>query len=183
MPRRKKAQSRISKAESLVSENPLGGPYQFEGFPEGDAQAVASRTMFGDAPGILSGKWVGVGRSGSNAHGTWGGLSIWDGSQWVLKGYTLEPRPNAGKGPIPIGKYTFTRWMSPKLGKTLRLYNVPGFTDVLVHVGNTQGDTVGCILAAYRVDNRSNPTRLIDSRPCVDWLYDTQDAGTIWVAS
>lgn len=183
MAKRTRAHARTSKSASVVRENPLGGPHEFEGFPDDDAQAVATRSMFGEAPRLLSGKWVGVGRAGSNAYGTWGRLLIWNGNQWVLRGYTLEPRPNIGKGPIPIGKYSFTRWMSPKLASTLRLYNVPGFSDILVHLGNTQGDTVGCILAANQVDNHANPTRLIESRACVDWLYDTQETGTMWIAS
>lgn len=168
-----------------VSENPLGGPYQFEGFPtEEKTIEQATQNMLGTPPpNAATGQWVGVGRFGENAHGTWGVLSIWDGQKWVTKGYTLEPRGSVGKGPIPIGKYSFNRWMSASLKKTLRLYNVPNFTDILIHVGNTQGDTAGCILAGYRVDNRTTPTRLIDSRSCVDWLYDTQNSGTVWVAS
>lgn len=175
--------SQTSEATDMLSENPIGGPYEFEGYPDEEFQALASEHMFAAPPESLAGNLVGVGRAGSNAHGTWGWLSTWNGKTWDSRGRTLEPRPGAGKGPIPIGRYSFTRWMSPKLGKTLRLYNVPGFSDILIHVGNTQGDTVGCILAGRQVDNSSKPTRLVDSRRIVDWLYDNYPSGTIWVAS
>jgi hypothetical protein len=71
--------------------------------------------------------------------------------------------------------------MSPSLGKTLRLHNVPGFTDILIHVGNTQADTKGCVLAAKNVDRLQDPTRLVNSRVLTDWLYDTQPAGLVLV--
>jgi len=61
--------------------------------------------------------------------------------------------------------------------------NVPGFTDILIHVGNTQSDTQGCILAAKNVDRLQDPTRLVNSRALTDWLYDTQTEGTVFVRS
>jgi hypothetical protein len=171
---------------TTASENPLGRPHEFEGFLSETRDSGSDfdlvQRMLG-VPAMTTANWLGVGRAGQNAYGTWGYLNIWDGSKWIVKGWTLEPRSNVGKGPIPIGDYSFDRWVSSHLGKTLRLYNVPGFTDILIHVGNTQGDTAGCILAAYSVDNASAPTRLVTSRPCVDWLYDTYPSGMVRVAS
>lgn len=62
-----------------------------------------------------------------------------------------------GKTAIPTGRYRVsldtvsqkfkTRvWALPYGGKLPRLLNVKGFDGVLIHVGNTPEDTLGCIL-------------------------------------
>jgi len=181
MTKAKKQKTASAKVHTLVSENPLGRPYEFEGFPDKKTTSYLLDAMFREPRDASCA--LGVGRHGGNPYGTWGYMNIWQNNGYVVKGYTLEPRANVGKGPIPIGKYYFNRWMSPHLGKTLRLYNVPGFTDVLIHVGNTQTDTQGCILAAYSVDNTTTPTRLVNSRPFVDWLYDNYASGHVWIVS
>jgi hypothetical protein len=172
----------MADAKTFENENPLGRPFEFEGFakPE-DTLKEIQESLSVQALGGQSG--VGVVREGENAHGTWGYIFTWDGSKWVHQGYTLEPRSSVGKGPIPLGDYRFNRWMSPNLGKTLRLHNVPGFTDILIHVGNTQADTKGCILAAKNVDRLKDPTRLVNSRVLTDWLYDNQPEGLVLVKS
>lgn len=81
--------------------------------------------------------------------------------------HTLEPCTRAkdapkvpGKTAIPEGFYpvnletisprfsNFRRypWARPCNGKLPRLCNVPGFSGVLIHVGNIPEDTEGCIL-------------------------------------
>lgn len=48
---------------------------------------------------------------------------------------------------IPIGTYEVIVNKSPKFGRILpRLLNVPGFDGILIHRGNTNKDTAGCIL-------------------------------------
>lgn len=52
-----------------------------------------------------------------------------------------------GKTAIPFGRYEIKRTYSPKFKKTLpELLNVPGFTGIRVHPGNTIEDTLGCLL-------------------------------------
>ena len=53
----------------------------------------------------------------------------------------------AGKTAIPAGKYHVKKTMSPRF-KTLlpEILNVPGFTGVRIHSGNTAKDTDGCLL-------------------------------------
>lgn len=51
------------------------------------------------------------------------------------------------KTAIPSGTYELIVNMSPKFKRRLpRLLNVPGFDGILIHRGNTDKDTSGCIL-------------------------------------
>lgn len=62
-----------------------------------------------------------------------------------------------GKTAIPYGTYKINMdtvspkfkdraWAKPYGGKLPRLLNVPNYEGVLIHVGNTAEDTLGCIL-------------------------------------
>lgn len=53
-----------------------------------------------------------------------------------------------GKTAIPRGLYRLTVDFSPHFGKQLPLVNdVPGFSGIRIHGGNTAEDSLGCILA------------------------------------
>jgi RHS repeat-associated protein len=64
-------------------------------------------------------------------------------------GYTLE-LPDRGNqqyiSRIPEGTYFAELYESAKLGRTMRLRDVPFRTDILMHTGNYPKDTEGCIL-------------------------------------
>ena len=52
-----------------------------------------------------------------------------------------------GKTAIPAGKYKVKKTMSPRFKKILpEILNVPGFSGVRIHAGNTAADTDGCLL-------------------------------------
>ena len=52
-----------------------------------------------------------------------------------------------GKSSIPFGTYQIVLNTSPRFKRVLpRLLNVPHFTGILIHRGNTVKDTDGCIL-------------------------------------
>lgn len=66
-------------------------------------------------------------------------------------------RKIAGETAIPAGtyhvamdivstKFRYKSWAQPYKGKLPRLLSVPAFSGVLIHPGNTQADTEGCIL-------------------------------------
>lgn len=83
----------------------------------------------------------------SDANRTHGDLSV-DG-EWEC--YTLEDvvRPDKIKGrtAIPEGTYSVTMEHSPRFGPdTLTVNDVPNFTGVRIHAGNTEHDTEGCPL-------------------------------------
>jgi len=55
------------------------------------------------------------------------------------------------KTAIPYGTYQVVWTNSPSRGvDTLRLINVPGYQGILVHSGNTEEDTDGCLLPGMR---------------------------------
>ena len=91
------------------------------------------------------------------------------------KGYvcqTLEDpvRPTgvkiANETAIPSGTYPVTITMSKKFGKLLPLIsNVPNFSGIRIHAGNTTADTSGCILVAT---SRGKHDDIVDSRTAMD---------------
>ena len=53
---------------------------------------------------------------------------------------------------IPYGTYKLVFENSSKFGiDTLTLLDVPGFSKIRIHAGNTQDDTEGCIIVGYKV--------------------------------
>ena len=83
--------------------------------------------------------------------GTFGSLFV-DG-RWFC--FTLEDIMRDVKIPnetaIPMGTYAVALSPSERFHRLLpRLLNVPNFTGILIHGGNTTADTSGCILVGKR---------------------------------
>ena len=83
--------------------------------------------------------------------------------------HTLEPRWRdlgkeqkvAGQTAIPEGTYEICLEVSARFKRLMPyLMNVPGFTGILIHCGNTVADTEGCILVGKRcTDNALKMSR------------------------
>lgn len=55
-----------------------------------------------------------------------------------------------GETAIPAGKYKADKYFSKKFGyNVLRLFDVPFFEGIYVHKGNTEKDSLGCIIVGY----------------------------------
>lgn len=56
---------------------------------------------------------------------------------------------------IPVGKYKVTLENSPRFGiDTLTVNNVPGYSGIRMHPGNTEGDTDGCLILGYKITDQ-----------------------------
>lgn len=68
---------------------------------------------------------------------------------------------------IPQGKYRLVLQNSPKFGPdTITLRNVPGFTEIRIHSGNTEHQTEGCIIVGHRL-NDDGTIKFGTTRPAV----------------
>jgi hypothetical protein len=88
----------------------------------------------------------------------------------VLQCYTLEDQPNPakvyGETRIPAGKYEIKlrtvgtihedyKKRVPEMHKgTLWLQDVPGFEFILIHIGNDDSDTLGCLLVGNKLSKK-----------------------------
>ena len=78
---------------------------------------------------------------------TIGQLPLSDGTVlWTLEDKVQTPKVY-GQTAIPFGRYKIEMTFSRRFGRTLPLLlDVPGFSGVRIHSGNTIHDTEGCIL-------------------------------------
>lgn len=107
-------------------------------------------------------------REPSTDHATPGRLSV-DGR---FVAFTLEDIVRAGpkiihETAIPAGRYRVKLTRSARFGRILpEVLDVPGFSGIRIHPGNTDLDTSGCILVGfYRTKNQ-----ILDSKAAMTAL-------------
>lgn len=77
-----------------------------------------------------------------------------------------------GKTAIPKGKYCVFLTRSPKFGRVLPyVADVPAYSGIRIHAGNTEDDTLGCIL----VGQNKIVGKVINSRQTLDMLMERLD--------
>lgn len=117
-----------------------------------------------------------------------------DTDRGLMQGQTLEYIKSVkvkGQTAIPLGRYRVTmNVVSPKYskraqydfcdGKVPRLLNVDGFDGILIHIGNTNKDTEGCIL----VGENTQAGKVTNSTATFKRLYETlkKADGEIWIS-
>lgn len=81
----------------------------------------------------------------------------------------IKSKKVANSTAIPTGRYKVIINRSPKFNRNLpRLLNVPGFDGILIHRGNTDKDTAGCILIGENkvvgkvINSTSYEVKLVD---------------------
>ena len=73
----------------------------------------------------------------------------------------------AGRTAIPQGRYQVGLTLSARFGVVLpELLEVPGFSGIRIHAGNTDSDTSGCIL----VGRSRGEHKVVESRAALAWL-------------
>lgn len=67
--------------------------------------------------------------------------------------FTLEPswKDNQVDSCIPDGRYKLVHYRSERFGRCLVIPEVKRRTGILIHRGNTQDDTTGCILVGSQI--------------------------------
>ncbi len=86
-------------------------------------------------------------------------------------GHTLEP-PKRDQKPccIPVGTYDVSIRYSQKHVRLIpHVENVPGFSEIEIHVGNFPKDTEGCLLVGNVVN--STPDQILGSKVAFDCLF------------
>ena len=78
---------------------------------------------------------------------------------------------------IPVGNYVCEVHESPKYGKVYHVLSVPGRTHILIHAGNYERNTLGCILLGKSImrDDKDDKPAVGDSRDTIRRFRNTMN--------
>jgi hypothetical protein len=111
------------------------------------------------------------------------------GTLWIDGVYECETLEDpvreekiSGRTAIPTGHYRISMENSPRFGQnTITINDVPNFTSVRIHAGNTENDTEGCPL----VGQERTETTIIKSKLALAHLKakvrEGLNAGEVWL--
>jgi hypothetical protein len=101
------------------------------------------------------------------AQRTFGTFEMFRENKSIFKGYTCEDTVRGDGNPdtvkqwkipevsaIPYGKYTCKHFVTEDRGDIWLVMNVPGFDGILIHSGNYESNTKGCLLLGESVDEK-----------------------------
>ena len=74
---------------------------------------------------------------------------------------------------IPEGTYQVRKYSGTRYKEVWKLDNVPNRSAILIHAGNTEYDTQGCILVGRRFGVLSQKRAILDSRSALTALRQT----------
>lgn len=82
-----------------------------------------------------------------------------------------------GETCIPAGTYKVEKRYSPKFSpktghEMLWVKDVPGFQYILIHTGNTDDDTEGCLVVGDRIGHLNGQRAVLDSKIAYYKLYE-----------
>ncbi len=80
---------------------------------------------------------------------------------WTLERPWLNNAPNVSC--IPPDIYVCNRIDSPKFKETFEVFNVPGRSHILFHIGNTIDDSLGCILPGSEIGEVKGKRGVLES--------------------
>lgn len=110
------------------------------------------------------------------------GVRYCDTLEDKVRDLAREPKIS-GRTAIPAGRYKVIVTVSPRFGRELpRLCDVPYFEGILIHRGNTNEDTSGCIL----VGENKVKGKVINSTAyevkLTQWIKEAVTAGSeVWI--
>ena len=108
-------------------------------------------------------------RTISDENGTRGELSDETGDLQHV--YTMEPPPTGDHPCIPKGgPYRFNVYESPVHGKTWICQNIPGRSNIEFHSGNTDIDSLGCILCGSSFGIFDDKPAVLNSKQTIEML-------------
>lgn len=106
-------------------------------------------------------------RAQSGPQGTFGSITDEDNNQLCV---TCE-RPPTGEHPcVQEGTFEFNLYESPTKGQVWITQDVPGRTNIEIHAGNDENDSLGCILVGDRFGTVDDLPAVLDSKATLAML-------------